>query len=55
MKYMVSNQERQKNSPLYSIQTNLDPFILYNDEIPNEQELFNETSLNRGRGKQGGN
>ena len=44
MKYMVSNQETQENSPIYSIHTNLDSFILYNDEISNEQGLINETS-----------
>ena len=44
MKYMVSNQEIPVNSPLYSIHTNLGSFILFNDEIPNEQELITETS-----------
>ena len=39
MKYMVSSQERPEKSPLYSIHTNLDSFILYNDEIPNEKGL----------------
>ena len=37
MKYMVSSQERLENSPLYYIHIDLDSFILYNDEIPNEQ------------------
>ena len=46
MKYMVSNQEIPENSPLYSIHTDLDSLILYNDDIPNEQELVNETSSN---------
>ena len=46
MKYMVSNQERPENSPLYSIHTDLDSFILYNDDIPNEQELVNDTPTN---------
>ena len=46
MKYMVSNQERPKNSPLYSIHTSLDSFILYNDDISNEQGLINEKSTN---------
>ena len=31
MKYMVSIQERPDNYPLYSIHTDLDSFILYND------------------------
>ena len=46
MKYTVSSQERPKISPLYYIHTNLDSFILYNDEIPDEQELDNETLTN---------
>ena len=37
MKYMVSSQENPDKSPLYSIHTDLDSFILYNDENPNEQ------------------
>ena len=43
MKYMVSSQEKPEKSPLYSIHTDLDSFILYNDEIPNEKGLVNET------------
>ena len=46
MKYMVSSQERLDNSPLYSIHTDLDSFILYNDEIPNEQGLEDGRSAN---------
>ena len=42
MKYMVSNQERPDNSPLYSIHTDLDSFIIFNDDIPKEQELISE-------------
>ena len=42
MKYMVSSQERPKNSPLYSIHTDLDSFILFNDDIPKEKELINK-------------
>ena len=41
MKYMVISQERPENSPLYSIHTDLDSFILYNHEIPNEKGLIN--------------
>ena len=32
MKYMVSNQDRPDNTPLYSIHLDLDSFILYNEE-----------------------
>ena len=46
MKYMVSSQERLENSPLYSIHTDLDSFILFNDDIPKEQELINEKTSN---------
>ena len=46
MKYMVSNQERPENSPLYSIHTDLDSFILFNDDIPKEQELISEKTSN---------
>ena len=38
MQYVVSSQDRPQNSPLYSIHTGLDSFILFNDEICNEQE-----------------
>ena len=37
MKYKVSSQEKPDNSPLYSIHTDLESFILYNDENINEQ------------------
>ena len=37
MKYMVSSQEKPNKSPLYSIHTDLDSFIIYNDENLNEQ------------------
>ena len=31
MKYMVSSQEKSHNYPLYSVHSDLDSFILYND------------------------
>ena len=37
MKYMVRNQDRPNNTPLYSIHSNLDSFILYNEDDINEQ------------------
>ena len=36
---MVSSSEKPKNSPIYSIHTDLDSFILYNDESSNKPEL----------------
>ena len=45
MKYMVNSQERLDNSPLYSIHTDLDSFILYNDENINEQVTKNEQTI----------
>ena len=32
MKFLVSSPEKPENSPLYSIHTDLDSFILYNDQ-----------------------
>ena len=46
MKYMVSSQERPENSPIYSIHTDLDSFILFNYETFNEQGCRQETSTN---------
>ena len=49
MKYMVSSQEKPDKSPLYSIHTDLDSFILYNDENLNEQgELDNKSAIGKG-------
>jgi hypothetical protein len=31
MKYMVNNQEKPHNYPLYYVHSDLDSFILYND------------------------
>ena len=42
MQYMVSSQERPDNSPLYSIHTGLDSFILFNNETFNEQETLTD-------------
>ena len=46
MKFIVSNQEKSENSPLYSFHTDLDSFILYNDESFDELELESEQSPN---------
>ena len=37
MKYMVSSQDNPKNTPLYSIHSDLDSFIFYNEDEINEQ------------------
>ena len=37
MKYMVSNLDRPNNTLVYSIHSNLDSFILYNESDINEQ------------------
>ena len=37
MKYMVSNQDRPDNTPLYSIHSDLDSFIFYKEDDINEQ------------------
>jgi hypothetical protein len=46
MKYMVSSQEKPHNYPLYSAQSDLDLFILYNDGDMEEKDthLVEETS-----------
>ena len=45
MKYMVSSQDRPNNTPLYYIHSNLDSFILYNEDEINEQVNENEKEL----------
>ena len=42
MQYMVTSQERPKNSPLYFVHTFLDSFILFNDETFSEQVTLTE-------------
>ena len=38
MKFLVSSPEKPENSPLYSVHTDLDSFILYNDQSLGEPE-----------------
>ena len=45
MKYMVSNRDRPNNTPIYSIHSNLDYFILYNEIDINEQIKENEEDI----------
>ena len=47
MQYMVSSQDIPQNSPLYSINTGLDSFILFNDEAFSEQVTLTELMADR--------
>ena len=42
MKFLVSSPEKPENSPLYSVHTNLDSFILCNDEYSEGSESKNK-------------
>lgn len=42
MKYNISSQENPDNSPIYFFHSDLDSFILYNNENINEQVVVNE-------------
>ena len=41
MKFLVSSPEKPENSPLYSVHTDLDSFILYNDQSSEEPRSDN--------------
>ena len=45
MKYMVSNIDKTNNSPIYSIQSSLDSFILYNKDEITKQEKENKEEI----------
>ena len=47
MKYTMTSQDRPQNYPLYSINTSLDYFILFNDEAPSEQVTLTELMADR--------
>ena len=47
MKFMVSCPEKPENSPLYSVHTDLNSFILFNNESIDEPELEDKDSNNR--------
>ena len=47
MKCMASSLEKLENSPLYSVHTDLDSFILYNDESIDKLELEDRDLKNR--------
>ena len=44
---MVTSQDRPKNSPLYSVNIDLDSFILFNQEILDEQVTLIELMADR--------
>ena len=44
MKFMVSSPEKPENSPIYSIHTDLDSFILHNSESTKKPELEDSDS-----------
>ena len=46
MKYMVRNIDKPNNSPIYSIQSSLDSFILYNEDQITQQEKENKEEIN---------
>ena len=45
MKYMVSNINKPNNSPIYSIQSSLDSFILFNTYEITQQEKENKEKI----------
>ena len=46
MKFLVSSPEKPENSPLYSVHTDLDSFILYNDPSLGEPTSENRNTNN---------
>ena len=50
MQYTVTSQERPQNSPLYSVNTGLDSFILFNEETLDEQVTLTELMADREEG-----
>ena len=47
MKFTVTSQDRPQNSPLYSVNTSLDYFIMFNDETLSEQVTLTELMADR--------
>ena len=46
IKFLVSSPEKPENSPLYSVHTDLDSFILFNDGSSEEPKLENRDTNN---------
>ena len=47
MQYTVTSQDRTQNSSLYSVDTGLDSFILFNEETLDEKITLTELKANR--------
>ena len=47
MQYTVTSQDRPQNSPLYSVNTGLDSFILFNNETFSEQVTLTKLLADR--------
>ena len=47
MKYTVTSQERPQNSPMYSVNTGLDSFIMFNEETLGEKVTLTGLMANR--------
>ena len=47
MQYTITSQDRPQKSPLYSVNTGLDSFILFNDETLSEQVTLTELMADR--------
>ena len=47
MQYIDTSQDRPENSPLYSVNTGLDSFILFNNETLSEQVTLTELMVDR--------
>ena len=43
MQYIVTSRDRPQNSPLYSVSTGLESFIMFNDESLTEQITLTES------------
>ena len=47
MQYTITSQERPQKSPLYSVNTGLDSFILFNDKTFSEQATLSDLMTER--------
>ena len=47
MKFTVTSQDKPQNSPLYSVNTGLNSFIMFNDETLGEQVTLSGLMANR--------
>ena len=47
MKYTVTIQDRPQNSPMYSVNTGLDSFIMFNEETLSQKITLTELMADR--------